>query len=43
VTLELGAGPQYAIIVAEGDDTDADFSGFLPRLVFAIGYAFGGN
>lgn len=40
VTLELGAGPQYSIIVAEGD-TSEDFSGFLPRLVFAVGYAFG--
>lgn len=41
VTLDLGAGPQYSIIVAEGDDTTEDFSGFLPRLFFAVGYAFG--
>lgn len=43
VSLDLGAGPQYSIIVAEGEDTSEDFSGFLPRLVFAVGYAFGGN
>ena len=43
VTLELGAGPQYSIIASKDDTTEADFSGFLPRLVFAVGYAFGGN
>lgn len=41
VSLDLGAGPQYSIIIAESDGSTEDFSGFLPRLVFAIGYAFG--
>lgn len=42
MTLELGAGPQYSILAAKGDglDESIDYEGVLPRLVFAIGYAF---
>lgn len=40
--LELGMGPQYSILAGKGDGLDetVDYEGFLPRLVFAIGYAF---
>ena len=40
--LELGAGPQYSFLVVKGEglDESVDYEGFLPRLVFAIGYAF---
>ncbi len=40
--LDLGLGPQYTFAVVKSDDVDSDvdFSGILPRLVFSIGYAF---
>ncbi len=40
VVLDIGIGPQYSVIVAEGDGSTEDFSGFLPRVVLAVGYAF---
>lgn len=40
ITLEVGAGPQYSTTLSNEESTGVDFNGILPRLVFAIGYAF---
>lgn len=40
VTLDVGAGPSYTFVIAEDDGASADFSGFLPRIIIAVGYNF---
>ena len=40
IVLDLGLGPQYSIMIANNDGEAYDFSGFLPRLTIAVGYAF---
>jgi len=38
--LDLGLGPQYTTVLSESGTSTTSFSGVLPRLSFAIGYAF---